>query len=213
MRKYSIKYKVGRVEQNGAWILPQYVIKITYNLLNKQKIDDFLEDKSEITIYSIEFGLTLRTLAAEKDRLHVNYSIFDQNSINGKFIAKKTMRDNKNKKRIHTTKTTEVADNEDDQRSQTEIHDTDENAPNLAETSLLRIKTENNLSSSNKGKDTKSMSKPEPVQKNAPQSQSQSQSHNKNINKKKEEPKRQESEKKSSKHRHEDSEEESKNSY
>lgn len=155
----------------------------------------------------------MRTLAAEKDRLHVNYSIFDQNSINGKFIAKKTMRDNKNKKRIHTTKTTEVADNEDDQRSQTEIHDTDENAPNLAETSLLRIKTENNPSSSNKGKDTKSMSKPEPVQKNAPQSQSQSQSHNKNINKKKEEPKRQESEKKSSKHRHEDSEEESKNSY
>ncbi len=25
MRRYTIKYRVGRVEWNGAWILPQYV--------------------------------------------------------------------------------------------------------------------------------------------------------------------------------------------
>ncbi len=26
MRRYTIKYRVGRVEWNGAWIPPQYVI-------------------------------------------------------------------------------------------------------------------------------------------------------------------------------------------
>jgi type IV secretory pathway VirB10-like protein len=137
----------------------------------------------------------LRTLASEKDRLHVNYSIFDQNSINGKFIAKKTMRDNKNKKRIHTVANTSVAGNDDDeQRSQTAILDAEENAPNLAETPLLKPKAEYP-----KGKDTKSMPRPEPVQKNAP-----TQSQNKQQ-KKKEEPRRQESDKKASKHRHDDS--------
>jgi hypothetical protein len=58
--------------------------------------------------------LTLRTLSQERDRLHVNYSIFDQNSINGKFIAKKTSRDNKNKKRIHTINGTTLNDENDD---------------------------------------------------------------------------------------------------
>jgi hypothetical protein len=79
----------------------------TYKLFI-QKIEDFLEDKSEITVYSVEYGLNLKTLANERDRLHVNYSVFDQNVINEKFISKKTMRDKKNMKKSNTNRTTEI---------------------------------------------------------------------------------------------------------
>jgi len=80
MKKYTIKYRVGRVDWNGSWILPQY------------KIIDFLEDKSEITIYSVEYGLTLTSLAGERDRIHINYGVFSQD-INQAFINKKRNRD------------------------------------------------------------------------------------------------------------------------
>lgn len=72
-----------------------------------------MEDKAEITVYSVEYGLTLKNLSAERDRPHINYSVFDQD-VNSKFIAKKTIRDNQNKKKriggANSRKTTEVAD-------------------------------------------------------------------------------------------------------
>ena len=73
-----------------------------------KKIEDFLEDKSEITVYSVEYGLTLKTLAQERDRLHINYSVFDQGIINEKFINKKTIRDKRNLKKNPNSRSTEV---------------------------------------------------------------------------------------------------------
>jgi hypothetical protein len=72
-----------------------------------------LQDKSEITVYSVEYGLTLKNLAAERDKLHINYSVFDQD-INSKFINKKRIKDKR--KKLGTSLTNEKADNlEDDE--------------------------------------------------------------------------------------------------
>ena len=52
--------------------------------------------------------MTLKTLAGERDRIHVNYSVFDdQNNVNNKFINKKINRDKKRSKSI-TARTTEI---------------------------------------------------------------------------------------------------------
>ncbi len=52
-------------------------------------------------------------MAQERDRLHVNYSVFDQTNINDKFIAKKTLRDKKNLKKSATARTTEINGDDD----------------------------------------------------------------------------------------------------
>ena len=53
----SSSYKVGRVEKklNDAILLPQY------------KISDFLKDNDEIIIYSIDYGLTKKSLPKDKN--------------------------------------------------------------------------------------------------------------------------------------------------
>lgn len=52
MRSFRTKYKVGRIEQknSSSILLPDY------------KIGEVLEDKDEIIVYSIEYGLTKKTL-------------------------------------------------------------------------------------------------------------------------------------------------------
>jgi len=89
-----------------------------------------LEDKSEITVYSVEFGLTLKNLSGERDRIHIQYSVFDQD-INMKFINKKTVKDKFKKNHLKTEKNTEITNEqvEDDQYTNalametTNIHD------------------------------------------------------------------------------------------
>lgn len=59
-----------------------------------QKIGDFLEDKTDITIYSVEYGLNLTNLPSERDKMHINYGVLNQD-INVKFTQKKLLRDKK----------------------------------------------------------------------------------------------------------------------
>ena len=80
----------------------------------KKKIGDFLTDNASITIYSVEFGLNLTTLAGEKaDQKIPNVGISASNEsmlqllnqdINEKFI----------KKKIHRSLKKEKSENNDD---------------------------------------------------------------------------------------------------
>ncbi len=100
-----------------------------------------MEDKSEITVYSVEYGLNLKTLPTERDRLHINYSVFDQNIINEKFIAKKTMRDKKNLKKSNTTRTTEVNGDDDFENPPMGTLETQENNESLQNQKTKEIKS------------------------------------------------------------------------
>ena len=75
MRNFRAKYKVGRIEhkKTSSILLPDF------------KIGDVLEDKDEIIVYSIEYGLT-------KTNLHDKKSIEDIDKL---FIAKKTKRESR----------------------------------------------------------------------------------------------------------------------
>ena len=75
MRNYRIRYKVGRIEQK----------KTSSILLPDFKIGETLENKDEIIVYSIEYGLTKTTLNDKK-------SLEDIDKI---FIAKKTRRESR----------------------------------------------------------------------------------------------------------------------
>ena len=73
MRNFRAKYRVGRIEhkKTSSILLPDY------------KIGDVLEDKDEIIVYSIEFGLTKKVLSD-------NSSIEDIDKL---FIGKKIKKD------------------------------------------------------------------------------------------------------------------------
>ena len=75
MRNFRTRYKVGRIEhkKTSSILLPDF------------KIGDILEDKDEIIVYSIEYGLT-------KTSLHDKKSIEDIDKL---FIAKKTKRESR----------------------------------------------------------------------------------------------------------------------
>ena len=75
MRNFRTRYKVGRIEhkKTSSILLPDF------------KIGDVLEDKDEIIVYSIEYGLT-------KTSLHDKKSIEDIDKL---FIAKKTKRESR----------------------------------------------------------------------------------------------------------------------
>ena len=75
MRNFRTRYKVGRIEQK----------KTSSILLPDFKIGDILEDKDELIVYSIEYGLTKKTLNNKN-------SIEDIDKL---FIAKKTRRDSR----------------------------------------------------------------------------------------------------------------------
>ena len=75
MRNFRTRYKVGRIEhkKTSSILLPDF------------KIGDILEDKDELIVYSIEYGLTKKTLS-NKNSLE---------DIDKLFIAKKTRRDSR----------------------------------------------------------------------------------------------------------------------
>ena len=75
MRNFRTRYKVGRIEhkKTSSILLPDF------------KIGDILEDKDELIVYSIEYGLTKKTLNNKN-------SIEDIDKL---FIAKKTRRDSR----------------------------------------------------------------------------------------------------------------------
>ena len=75
MRNFRAKYKVGRIEhkKTSSILLPDF------------KIGEILEDKDELIVYSIEYGLTKKSLNDKK-------SIEDIDKL---FIAKKTKRESK----------------------------------------------------------------------------------------------------------------------
>ena len=75
MRNFRTRYKVGRIEhkKTSSILLPDF------------KIGDMLEDKDELIVYSIEYGLTKKTLNNKN-------SIEDIDKL---FIAKKTRRDSR----------------------------------------------------------------------------------------------------------------------
>ena len=75
MRNFRVKYKVGRIEhkKTSSILLPDF------------KIGEILENKDELIIYSIEYGLTKTTLNDKK-------SLEDIDKL---FIGKKTRRESK----------------------------------------------------------------------------------------------------------------------
>jgi hypothetical protein len=83
MRNFRTRFKVGRIEhkKTSSILLPDF------------KIGDVLEDKDEIIVYSIEYGLT-------KTNLHDKKSIEDIDKL---FIAKKTKRESRGMSRKIST--------------------------------------------------------------------------------------------------------------
>ena len=74
MRRFRVKYKIGRIERkiNNVWLLPQY------------KISEFLKDQEEINVFSLEYGLTKTKIKAP----------LNEEEIDNGFIGKKTKRRN-----------------------------------------------------------------------------------------------------------------------
>ena len=75
MRNFRTRYKVGRIEQK----------KTSSILLPDFKIGEILEDNDELIVYSIEYGLTKKSLNDKR-------SLEDIDKL---FIAKKTRRESK----------------------------------------------------------------------------------------------------------------------
>ena len=75
MRNFRTRYKVGRIEhkKTSSILLPDF------------KIGDMLEDKDELIVYSIEYGLTKKTLSNKNS----------MEDIDKLFIAKKTKRESR----------------------------------------------------------------------------------------------------------------------
>ena len=74
MRRFRVKYKIGRIERkiNNVWLLPQY------------KISEFLKDQEEINVFSLEYGLTKTKIKAPLNEEEIDIG----------FIGKKTKRRN-----------------------------------------------------------------------------------------------------------------------
>ena len=108
MRNFRTRYKVGRIEhkKTSSILLPDF------------KIGDILEDKDELIVYSIEYGLTKKTL---------NNKNFIED-IDKLFIAKKTRRDSravsrkisidKNERKTKGNKDNNDDDEEDDDKNE-----------------------------------------------------------------------------------------------
>ena len=130
MRSFRAKYKVGRIEQQKtkSILLPDY------------RIGDVLDDKDEIIVYSIEYGLTKTTLSDKS-------SIEDIDKL---FIGKKTKRDSRNISRNDSNDKKEVPKKKDDSDEEENNEEEEENEDN---------KKEETAKNNNKGKNTKKSTK------------------------------------------------------
>ena len=124
MRSFRAKYKVGRIEQQKtkSILLPDY------------KIGDVLDNKDEIIVYSVEYGLT-KTSLSDKSSLE---------DIDKLYIGKKTKRDSRVISRNDSNDKKEVSKKEDDS-------DEEENNEEEEENDDKKEEAKNN----NKGKNTK----------------------------------------------------------
>jgi len=117
MRNFRTRYKVGRIEhkKTSSILLPDF------------KIGDILEDKDELIVYSIEYGLTKKTLSNKN-------SVEDIDKL---FIAKKTRRESravsrkisidKNEKSKKENRDINDDDDEDDEKVNNEEEQDDNN--------------------------------------------------------------------------------------
>jgi hypothetical protein len=101
MRNFRTRYKVGRIEhkKTSSILLPDF------------KIGDILEDKDELIVYSIEYGLTKKTLS-NKNSLE---------DIDKLFIAKKTRRESR-----AVSRKISIDKNEKNKKENRDINDDDE---------------------------------------------------------------------------------------
>ena len=123
MRNFRTRYKVGRIEhkKTSSILLPDF------------KIGDILEDKDELIVYSIEYGLTKKTLSNKN-------SVEDIDKL---FIAKKTRRESravsrkisidKNEKSKKENRDINDDDDEDDEKVNNEEEEQDDNNEEPAE--------------------------------------------------------------------------------
>ena len=122
MRNFRTRYKVGRIEhkKTSSILLPDF------------KIGDILEDKDELIVYSIEYGLTKKTLSNKN-------SVEDIDKL---FIAKKTRRESRAVSRKISIDKNEKSkkenrdindDDEDDEKVNNEEEDQDDNNEEPAE--------------------------------------------------------------------------------
>ena len=124
MRNFRTRYKVGRIEhkKTSSILLPDF------------KIGDILEDKDELIVYSIEYGLTKKTLSNKN-------SVEDIDKL---FIAKKTRResravsrkisiDKNEKSKKENRDINDDDDDEDDEKVNNEEEEQDDNNEEPAE--------------------------------------------------------------------------------
>ena len=122
MRNFRTRYKVGRIEhkKTSSILLPDF------------KIGDILEDKDELIVYSIEYGLTKKTLSNKN-------SVEDIDKL---FIAKKTRRESRAvSRKISIDKNEKIKkenrdindDDEDDEKVNNEEEEQDDNNEEPAE--------------------------------------------------------------------------------
>ena len=143
MRNYRTKYRVGRIEQEktSSILLPDY------------KIGEVLDDKDNIVVYSIEYGLTKKTLNDQS-------SIEDIDKL---FIGKKIKRDSRNSrnesidKKINKKEGEENDNNNDDDEDdkndeEEEEEDDDESEKNEKNEKSDEKKEVKNEKSEKKGK-------------------------------------------------------------
>ena len=117
MRSFRAKYKVGRIEQQKtkSILLPDY------------KIGDVLDNKDEIIVYSVEYGLT-KTSLSDKSSLE---------DIDKLYIGKKTKRDSRiisrkdsNNDKKDVSKKEDNSDEEENNEEEEENDDKKEEAKN-----------------------------------------------------------------------------------
>ena len=113
MRNFRTRYKVGRIEQK----------KTSSILLPDFKIGEILEDNDELIVYSIEYGLTKKSLN-DKSSLE---------DIDKLFIAKKTRRESKaisRKISIDKNEKNQIENNSDREKNEDNDSDDEEKGGN-----------------------------------------------------------------------------------
>ena len=149
MRSFRTKYKVGRIEQknSSSILLPDY------------KIGEVLEDKDEIIVYSIEYGLTKKTLIDKS-------SIEDIDKL---FIGKKLKRESRlaSRKESGDKKTTQNDEANSDDSDNDKNGNEEENNEEDEEEDDDKDNNEKNEKSKERKKDSKNDNKRKKTQENS----------------------------------------------
>ena len=137
MKSFRTKYKVGRIEhkKTSSILLPDF------------KIGEILEDKDELIVYSIEYGLTKKTLPD-------NSSIEDIDKL---YIGKKIKRDSNITSRKESIDKKENKKIEDDKEEEEE----EESEEKEKEKEKPKEKIKENKNNKNKDKTNKKVNKKE----------------------------------------------------